>query len=82
MRTFASALVVAGFALAASISSASAGVSLSIHFPGELVRIGDLWCPPGTHPGYEDKHCWSNHGALCPPGFHPGYEDKYCWRNK
>ena len=82
MHRLTSALIVAGFTLAASISSAEAGVSLAIHFPGELIRVGGLWCPPGTHPGTEDKHCWNNHGAPCPPGFHLGYEGKYCWRNK
>jgi hypothetical protein len=81
MRSLASILVVAGFAMAASIGSASAA-QLTIHFPGELIKIGGLWCPPGTHPGYEEKHCWANHGRLCPPGYHIGYEGKYCWRNK
>ena len=75
------AAVLAFVAIGSSITAANAmHLSFGIHLTSlaESVRL----CPAGTHPGYEGKYCWRNHGAdACPAGSHLGYEDKYCWRN-
>jgi hypothetical protein len=46
------------------------------------LSFGASSCPPGTHPGYEDKYCWPNRAPACPAGTHLGYEGKYCWANR
>ncbi len=67
-----------GAAAAAPVDSTSAAATPVNASP--LVRTA-LWCPPGTHVGYEGKYCWPDRGRACPPGYHLGREGKYCWRD-
>ena len=81
--TIKSLLVGGSFALTISTGAAVAaplGFSLSVQ--SNVVEAGFVACGPGTHPGYEGKYCWPNHGVSgCPYGTHLGYEGKYCWRD-
>jgi hypothetical protein len=72
-----SVLIAAGLGLSAVASTTMPAAALQLSFGG-----GALLCPPGTHPGYEDKYCWPNRAPSCPAGTHLGYEDKYCWPNR
>jgi hypothetical protein len=77
-------LLAAVLAFTAIGSSMTAANAMRLSFGIGLTSLAGSvrLCPAGTHPGYEGKYCWRNHGAdACPPGFHLGYEDKYCWRN-
>ncbi len=71
-----SALIAIALGLSALASTTMPAAAFELSF-----TQGALWCPPGTHAGYEDKYCWPNHAPSCPAGTHLGYEGKYCWPN-
>jgi hypothetical protein len=71
------------FALAISSAAAMAAPIGNLQLkPPPIIVEAQLFCPPGTHPGYEGKYCWPDRPRVCPRGYHLGYEGKYCWPNR